>query len=376
MKKADLLRCARSTRSNVLHEYASGLACPERKPKDRVFARLASWTFLIGLQSRLLKSRLGRQFCLFVRILVAILGVCPAQAIAQEKIRIAPSSPGLSAWPVHLAAKEKFFAGEGLDAEVIVMRTNVGIAALVTGSIDFTTAGGSAMRGAVNGAPLKMVLNITKKADLWVLSQKNILRVEDLRGKMIGVGGNWGTQFYLVLEALKHYGADKDVQLVSTGDVANGYLSLQQGSMPAVALTPPYSILAKRQGYRDLVRTGDVVSVSPTTGLVTTKDKIEREPQRIRRVIRAVMKAVDYAKGRKAETVQFIMRQYKMEKEVADSVYDAVMETLNPTLWLTDQEIQIELNRIAEQTKTKITARPSDTADFSIVKQVAQELNR
>ena len=256
------------------------------------------------------------------------------------------------------------------------MRTNVGIAALVTGSIDFTTAGGSAMRGAVNGAPLKMVLNITKKADLWILSQKNIQRVEDLRGKMIGVGGNWGTQFYLVLEALKHYGADKDVQLVSTGDVANGYLSLQQGSMPAVALTPPYSILAKRQGYRDLVRTGDVVSVSPTTGLVTTKEKIEREPQRIRRVIRAVMKAVDYAKGRKAETVQFIMRQYKMEREVADSVYDAVMETLNPALWLTDQEIQVELNRIAEQSKTKISARPSDTADFSIIKQVALELNR
>src|SRR5262249_60285539 len=46
-----------------------------------------------------------------------------------------------------------------------------------------------------------------------VLSQKNIQRVEDLRGKMIGVGGNWGTQFYMVLEALKHYGADKDVQL-------------------------------------------------------------------------------------------------------------------------------------------------------------------
>jgi hypothetical protein len=70
------------------------------------------------------------------------------------------------------------------------------------------------------------------------------------------------------------------------------------------------------------------------------------------------------------------MRQYKMEKEVADSVYDAIMETLNPTLSLTDREVQIELNRIAEQTKTKIAARPLDTADFSIIKQVAQELNR
>ena len=58
------------------------------------------------------------------------------------------------------------------------------------------------MRATVNGAPLKMVLNITKKADLWILSQKNIQRVEELHGKM-SIGGNWGTQFYMVLEALR-----------------------------------------------------------------------------------------------------------------------------------------------------------------------------
>src|SRR5246127_2147184 len=128
--------------------------------------------------------------------------------VAQERIRIAPSSPGLATWPIHVASKEGFFAREGLSAEIIVMRTNTGIAALVTGSIDFTTAGGSAMRAAVNGAPLKMVLNITKKPDLWILAQKSIQRPEDLRGKVIGVGGNWGTQFYQVSEALKAYGVD------------------------------------------------------------------------------------------------------------------------------------------------------------------------
>ena len=297
-------------------------------------------------------------------------------AAAQEKIRIAPSSPGLAAWPIHLAAKEGFFAREGLSPEIIVMRTNTGIAALVTGSVDFTTAGGSAMRAAVNGAPLKMVLNVNKKADLWILAQKGIQRVEDLRGKMIGVGGNWGTQFYQVLEALKPSGVDKDVQLVSTGDVANGYLSLQQGSMPAVALTPPYSMLAKRQGYRDLIHTGDVIGVSPTTALVTTKEKLEREPQMVRRAIRAVMKAVDYAKSRKPELVQFISRQYRMEREVSEAVYEALIDTLNPTLWLTDPEVQIELNRIAEQTKTKIATRPPDVVDFALTKQVAQELGR
>ena len=300
----------------------------------------------------------------------------PRIAFAQEKLRIAPSSPGLASWPVQLAAREGFFAKEGLTAEIIVMRTNTGIAALVTGSIDFTTAGGSALRAAVNGAPLKMILNITKKADLWIMAQKNIQRVEDLRGKIIGVGGNWGTQFYQVLEALKPSGVDKDVQLVSTGDVANGYLTLQQGSMQAVALTPPYSMLAKKQGYRDLVKTSDMIAVSPTTGLVTTKEKLEKEPGKIRRVIRAVFRAVDYAKTRKPDMIQFVMRQYKMERDVAESVYDAIMETLNPTLWLTDQEVQIELNRIAEQSKIKITMKPSELADFALTRQVAQELGR
>jgi ABC-type nitrate/sulfonate/bicarbonate transport system substrate-binding protein len=314
---------------------------------------------------------------LVVASLLSVSFVFQVQRIgAQEKVRIAPSSPGLAAWPMHLAAREGFFVREGLNPEIIVMRTNTGIAALVTGSIDFTTAGGSAMRAAVNGAPIKMILNVNKKADLWIVAQKNIPRVEDLRGKMIGVGGNWGTQFYQVLEALRPNGIDKDVQLVSTGDVANGFLSLQQGSMPAVALTPPYSILAKRQGYRDLVHTGDVIGVSPTTALVTTKDKLEREPQKIRRTIRAVMRAVEFAKTRRAEMIQFIIRQYKMEREVADSVYDALMDTLNPTLSLTDQEVQVELNRIAEQSKAKLTVKPADVVDFGLVKQVANEATR
>ena len=43
---------------------------------------------------------------------------------------------------------------------------------------------------------------------------------------------------------------------------------------------------------------------------------------------------------------------------------------------LTDQEVQVELNRIAEQTKTKITMKPSELADFTLTRQVAQELGR
>jgi NitT/TauT family transport system substrate-binding protein len=291
-----------------------------------------------------------------------------------EKTRIAPSSPGLSAWPIHLAAKEGFFAREGLDVEIIVMRTNVGILALTTGSIDYTTAGGSALRAAVNGAPLKMVANTNNKADLWVVGQKDLRRIEDLKGKIVGVGGNQGTQFYMVYDMLKHYGLEKDVQIVSTGDVANGFLTLQQGGLSAVALTPPYSVMAKRSGFRELARAANILGAWPTTGLVAAREKLERNPDNVRRAVSAMLRAVHFAVNRRTEMVRFISRQYKLEPGIAEEAYDAAMETLNPTLSLTDQEVQAELKRIAEQTKSKSASRVTDLVDFSFVKQAAKEI--
>ncbi|HEY1269984.1 MAG TPA: ABC transporter substrate-binding protein [Candidatus Binatia bacterium] len=293
-----------------------------------------------------------------------------------EKTRIAPSSPGLSAWPIHLAAKEGFFTREGLDVEIIVMRTNVGILALTTGSVDYTTAGGSAMRAAANGAPLKMVANTNNKADLWIIGQKDLHRIEDLKGKIVGVGGNQGTQFYMAYDMLKHYGLEKDVQIVSTGDVANGFLTLQQGGLSAVALTPPYSVMAKRLGFRELARAANLLGAWPTTGLVAAREKLERNPDNVRRAVRAMLRAVRFAVGRRTDMIRFISRQYKLEPAVADEAYDAAMETLNPTLSLTDQEVQAELKRIAEQTKVKSVPRVADLVDFSFVKQAAKEIGQ
>jgi ABC-type nitrate/sulfonate/bicarbonate transport system substrate-binding protein len=254
------------------------------------------------------------------------------------------------------------------------MRTNVGILALTTGSVDYTTAGGSALRAAVNGAPLKMVANTNNKADLWIIGQKDLRRIEDLKGKIVGVGGNQGTQFYMVYDMLKHYGLEKGVQIVSTGDVANGFLTLQQGGLSAVALTPPYSVMAKRLGFRELARAANILGAWPTTGLVAAREKLEKNPDNVRRAVRAMLQAVHFAVSRRPEMVRFIAGQYKLEAAIAEEAYDAVMETLNPSLSLTDQEVQAELKRIGEQTKSKNASRIGDLVDFSFVKQAAKEL--
>jgi len=300
----------------------------------------------------------------------------PGRASPLDETRIALSSPGLAAWPIHVAFKKDFFRREGLEVQVIVMRTDVGVAALVAGDIQYVTGIGVAMRAAVKGAPLKVIAVLNDKADLWIMGRKDIPRVEQLRGKIVGVGGMQGTQFLMVRDVLKYFGIENDAKILSTGDVRNGFLSLQQGAVDAAALTPPYNVVAKKMGFTLLARTSDIVGLWPTTGLVSSTMNLEKNPEQARRVIRAVLKTLQFAKTNKSEMVGFITQQYRLANDVAADVYDVLMETFNPTLKLSDQAILREIKRIEEQTRSKIVLGVSDLVDFSIVNQAANDLTR
>src|SRR5262249_60741423 len=71
------------------------------KPRRRIFFQYTSARRIIDL-------------CLIALILIFL----TSAASAQEKILIAPSSPGLAAWPVQLSATQKIFAAEGRYHEV------------------------------------------------------------------------------------------------------------------------------------------------------------------------------------------------------------------------------------------------------------------
>ena len=51
-----------------------------------------------------------------------------------------------------------FFREEGIDAEIIRIATNIGIVAVTTKEIGYTTAVGAGLRSAVKGLPLKVVI--------------------------------------------------------------------------------------------------------------------------------------------------------------------------------------------------------------------------
>jgi ABC-type nitrate/sulfonate/bicarbonate transport system substrate-binding protein len=76
---------------------------------------------------------------------------------AAEKIRIAYSA-GTSSLLFLLAHKKGFLKAEGVDAEVIRMTSNVPVAALVSGEVDYHTVLGTSVRGAIQDCRLESLL--------------------------------------------------------------------------------------------------------------------------------------------------------------------------------------------------------------------------
>src|SRR5262245_26801518 len=79
-----------------------------------------------------------------------------ASVQAADKIRLAIPT-GVHAY-IPLTQKKGFFKEEGLDAEVVEMRSPaVAIAALANGEIDYYSAIGASVAAALRGLPIKVV---------------------------------------------------------------------------------------------------------------------------------------------------------------------------------------------------------------------------
>src|SRR4051812_15743325 len=93
---------------------------------------------------------------------LAVLSFCILQLFrgsidAADKIRIAVPDVGGQFITFPLAQSRGFLNGEGIDAEIILIRGNAALAAISSGDVDFTVGIPQGVRGALLGLPLKIV---------------------------------------------------------------------------------------------------------------------------------------------------------------------------------------------------------------------------
>jgi ABC-type nitrate/sulfonate/bicarbonate transport system substrate-binding protein len=139
-----------------------------------------------------LGKRLPARLTFSLAVLVSAASVSSADSVfAQhlEKVRIGMPSLSLSFIAPQVAYVKGFFRDEGIDAEIIRIATNIGIVAVTTKEIGYTTAVGAALRSSVRGLPIRVITYFNGRPLHVLVAKSEIKSLPDLRKKIIGFAG-------------------------------------------------------------------------------------------------------------------------------------------------------------------------------------------
>src|ERR1044072_7403412 len=129
-----------------------------------------------------------------LRFAAAIACLFVGSSVRAEKIRTAIPQANLNYLSIYVADAKGFFRDEGLDNETVVISGPLSIAALLSGDVDYSGAGGSGMRAALKGAPIKGFYFQAEKVTFYLVADPSIKSAADLKGKRIAIGSPGDTQ--------------------------------------------------------------------------------------------------------------------------------------------------------------------------------------
>jgi NitT/TauT family transport system substrate-binding protein len=274
-----------------------------------------------------MKRRIG--YLTILGLFVSLLLAKPIPAAEDkgggEKIRITYAANTLSFLVMFIAKDRGFYKKYGLDADLVQVRPNVAITALLSGDAAYTEVLGSSIRSAAKGAPIRAISTTIQAPFFSLASNAQFKSLKELKGRTIGVNAIGGTNYASARLVFQNAGIDPDreVKLVPIGDQKLVYEALKIGRVDAVMATPPYSVLLKKEGFPLLAHASEVVSI-PFVGLSTSVQMIQSRRPQVKRVLKAEIEALRYLHGDPKGTVDVIRTRFSMDDSMAAESYQVV----------------------------------------------------
>jgi ABC-type nitrate/sulfonate/bicarbonate transport system substrate-binding protein len=292
-----------------------------------------------------------------------------------EKVRIAIATSSL-AFLVPFVAKDRgLYLKHGSEVELIQMRPNISIAALLSGEIEYIELIGSAIRSAARGLPIRAISTGIKSPFFSIIAQNKYKTMKDLKGAIIGITSIGGTNHVSTRITLRQFGLDseKDVKLIAIGDEKIMYDAFKVGRADAVVLAPPFSVQLKREGYPVLAQTAQYVTI-PFSGLGATIEKIKTNRAQIKRVLKAEIEALRFIQGNAAGTTEVIRKRFNMDEKLARESYDVVVDAFSRDGRVPLDGVDILLQIEKDQKLIPATITPQMVVEQSLVEEALKEL--
>jgi NitT/TauT family transport system substrate-binding protein len=230
----------------------------------------------------------------------------------------------------YMAVDGKFAEKNKVKLEILPMQGDtLLLKSLIGGALDSYEGGlGSPMIAASKGANIRIIGCHWQKFTYALYSKPEFNKVEDLKGKTIGVSAP-GSQPDLFVKALlikAGLDAKTDVHFALVGSDSQRIQALSNGIVDAAAASDEFQLAAQKFGLKLLVHATEALPKATHRCIYTTAEKLKQNPDLITRFLASEISAFRYALDNRDKTLALALKraQSPNQKE-AEFLFDNVI---------------------------------------------------
>jgi NitT/TauT family transport system substrate-binding protein len=276
----------------------------------------------------------------------------------------------------HVLARDRgFFREEGFEVEMPIMRTNLVITALTSGEADYNGMIGPSIPPILSGQPHRVIGGVVVKSTREFMAVPEIRTMQQLRGQAIAVSTIGGGPYNSGLLAVEAFGLDpqRDVTWLALGGTAERIAAMLQGGAQASIYSGPELPRARAMGFHTLVRLDDVAPL-PESGMTTTVAKIESNRDQVKRVLRALVRSLQYVKSDREGSLPTFMDFLSYTREEADEAYEGIAFAYSQDGTISERTLRYAIDAEKKQLGVTEDVPFARVADFGPLYEVLAEL--
>jgi len=247
-------------------------------------------------------------------------------AAESKKIVFAYSSIGSMATGVWMAKDSGVFDKYGMPTEIIFIASGpVVVQALIGGDLQVGSAASNAVINAVlSGAPIIAIGGTANRPYHRLFVQAEINRIEDLKGKTLGVTRFGSITDNLTRILLRKYGLENTVNVRQMGGQLEVAAAFQNRQI-AGAVTSDMRVAPPSQP-KVLMQLLDLGVPYSMNMLAVSRELLKRSPETAERVVRAYSEGVAFMNQNKERALKIIAKYAHMTdpKQIEDQYRDSV----------------------------------------------------